>query len=334
MNQHLQSLYNLDCKKSGIFRSYDTFKSRDSSYLLVPVSHLEGNEIEEMAQLGDYFLHKGDQHIAGIVKNKRGEVVSKAEDSLFVLLKCPYETDTRQRQQTIGLELAKFHRRGKRIPFPVQSLVRIGQWKTLWEKRLDQLEQFWAMKVKSQPSDHFEKLFAESFPYYVGLTENAIQYLVDSELDEQSTEIDGGTVCHHRFFSSCWDFSQYMRLPTDWVYDHPSRDLVEWVRSSYWNKYRTMESLHRFVNDYESINPLSPFSWRLFYSRLLFPVHYFECIEGYYKSNKEEERADRLHELQGMLNTTNDYESYLKDVHFYISYRTKKRDLPSLHWIG
>ncbi|WP_456277813.1 spore coat putative kinase YutH [Bacillus sp. AK128] len=334
MNQHLQNSYNLSCQKSGFFRSFETYKSRDENYLLVPVNHLEAQEIEEMSLLSDYFLHKGDQQIASIVKNKRGEIVSKAEDIMFVLLKCPYETETSSRKNSVGMELAKFHRRGKRIPFPVNSLVRIGQWKTLWEKRLDQLEQFWIMKVKNQPSDKFERLFAESFPYYVGLTENSIQYLVDTELDEQPTELDSGTVCHHRFLSDSWEFSRYMKLPTDWVYDHPSRDLVEWARSSYWKNHHTMDSFHQLINEYESINSLSPFSWRLFYSRLLFPVHYFECIEGYYKSSTEEERERYLHELQEMIKSTDKYEKYLKEVHFYISYRNKRRDLPKLHWIG
>ncbi|WP_246945704.1 spore coat putative kinase YutH [Bacillus pinisoli] len=333
MYQQLQSLYQLNGQRAGTYRSYDIVKTQEASYLLVPISHLDGQEIEEMAQLAEYFIHKGDQQVAGILKNKRGEVVSKAEDTLFVLLKCPYELST-NRNSSLGVELAKFHRRGKRIPFALNSLVRIGQWKTLWEKRLDQLEQFWAMKVKNQPSDEFDRLFAESFPYYVGLTENAIQYLVDTELDEQPTSLDAGTVCHHRFFNNCWDFTQFMKLPTDWVYDHPSRDLVEWARSCYWNKQRSMDKFHQMMNEYESINPLSAFSWRLFYARLLFPVHYFECIEGYYKTGDEEVKAERLHELQVMLKESDAYEKYSHDIHFYIGYRSKRNNVPKLHWIS
>jgi spore coat protein YutH len=334
MKQHLQSLYNLEGEVSGIFRSFETFQCRNATYLVVPVSHLESAEIEEMAKLGDYFLHKGDQQVASIVKNKRGETVSKVDDTMFVLLKCPYEKNVTDRLQGVGVELAKFHRRGKRIPFPLEKLVRIGQWKSLWEKRLDQMEQFWLMQVKDHPSEPFEKLFVESFPYYVGLTENAIQYLVDTEMDDHPTDRDTGTVCHHRFFAECWEFSQFMKLPTDWVYDHPSRDLVEWVRSSYWNKQRSYESSQRFINEYESITPLSTFSWRLFYSRLLFPVHFFECIEGYFKTNDEGEKAHRLQEFQSMLKGTNEYEKFLKEVHFLIGYRTKRKDIPKVHWIG
>lgn len=332
MKQHLQSLYNLQAEASGTFRTFEKYSARNVTYLVVPVSHLETGEIEEMLQLGEYFLHKGDQHIAVIVKNKRGEVISKVDQQFFVLLKCPYET--RMRQSSEGVELAKFHRRGKKIPFPLQHLVRIGQWKNLWEKRLDQMEQFWLVKVKDHPNETFERLFIESFPYYVGLTENAIQYLVDTEMDDKPSDLDVGTVCHHRFSSDCWQSNQLIKLPTDWVYDHPARDLVEWVRAAYWRENRPADTTYRLLVDYESVTPLSAFSWRLFYSRLTFPVHYFESIEGYYKSDDETERELRLTELQNLLNRTSDYEKLLSDIHFMINYRLRSINIPKITWLG
>ncbi|MFZ3590653.1 spore coat putative kinase YutH [Bacillus sp. DJP31] len=334
MKEHLQTLFNLKAEPNGTFRSYEKYKSRNVTYLVVPVSHLDTDEVEEMTQLGEFYLQKGDHHVASIVKNKRGEIINKADDLLFVLLKCPYETNIMVRQQSLGVELAKFHKRGKRMSFPLQHLVRIGQWKSLWEKRLDQMEQFWLMKVRNHPSETFERLFVESFPYYVGLTENAIQYLVDTEMDDQPGEIDAGTVCHHRFNPECWQFEQFIKLPTDWVYDHPSRDLVEWVRSSYWGQQRSGESYLQLVNEYETISPLSTFSWRLFYSRLQFPVHYFECIEAYYKTNDEEQKMIRQDELQQMLKRSSDFEKLLREVHFIIGYRTKRTNIPKINWLG
>ena len=51
-------------------------------------------------------------------------------------------------------------------------------------KRLDQLEKFWQSQVMNHPSDVFDQLFIESFPYYLGVAENAIQYVVDTEMDD------------------------------------------------------------------------------------------------------------------------------------------------------
>jgi spore coat protein YutH len=334
VKQHLQALFSLHAESEGLFRSYEKYQARNGSYLVVPVSHLELDEIEEMAQLSEFFYQKGDQHVATFVKNKRGEIVSKADDQLFSLLKCPYETKITSRQLKLGEELAKFHFKGRRITTPIQKLVRIGQWKSMWEKRVDQMEQFWLVKMKDHPSDPFERLFIESFPYYVGLTENAIQYLVDTEIDDHPKETDYGTVCHHRFTTDCWDAKSFIRLPTDWVYDHPSRDLVEWIRSTFWQENETSEQYYQFLNDYETVKPLSSFSWRLLYSRLMFPVHYLECIESYYQTGDEEQKEQILARLQLILKRAHRYERLLKDVRGLVQVRRRGVSIPIVNWIG
>lgn len=333
MKQHLHTLFNLRAESDGMFRSYERYRAQSGHYLVVPVSHLELDEIEEMSLLGDYFVQKGDPHIATMVKNKRGETVSKAEEQLFVLLKCPYEIRNRNYTRTIPEELAKFHQKGRRISFPLQKLVRIGQWKSMWEKRIDQMEQFWALKTKDHPMELFEKLFIESFPYYVGLTENAIQYLVDTEMDDLPGETDYGTVCHHRFSHECWNHESLIRLPTDWVYDHPSRDIVEWVRSSFNEEPSRSEHYYQFITSYENVQPLSSFSWRLLYSRLMFPVHYLECIEAYYRAHDEDQKQVLTDNLQSILKRSHRYERLLRDIHGLIGVRRRGMNIPKVNWI-
>ncbi|MFD1737757.1 spore coat putative kinase YutH [Bacillus salitolerans] len=333
MKKYLQSLYNIEVDHVGNFRSFEKYKYKNGTYLVVPVSHIDPGELDEISQLGDYFYYKGDQHVATIVKNKRGEIISKADEGMFVLLKCP--SNASYRNSSIGAELAKFHHNGRRIPFPVQKLIRIGQWKNLWEKRLDQMEQFWLKKLTDHPGETFERLFIESFPYYVGLTENAIQYLVDTEIDDQPKEIDAGTVCHHRFSSDCWNEKEFMKLPTDWVFDHPSRDLVEWIRADFWSgKNRENRNAYNMLAEYESVSPLSSFSYRLLYSRLLFPVHYFECIERYYRTNDEGVKSESVLELKNILKRSVQYEQLLKNIHATLSQRVRYQNLPKVNWIG
>ena len=85
---------------------------------------------------------------------------------------------------SLGSELSIFHKRGAFFPEEIEQLSRIGEWKALWEKRLDQLEKFWQSQVMNHPTDVFDQLFIESFPYYLGVAENAIQYVVDTEMDD------------------------------------------------------------------------------------------------------------------------------------------------------
>lgn len=58
---------------------------------------------------------------------------------------------------SIGQELAEFHRKGRGYPYEVKAAGRIGQWKDLWGKRIDQLEVFWQRKVHTPPHEPFDK---------------------------------------------------------------------------------------------------------------------------------------------------------------------------------
>ena len=58
------------------------------------------------------------------------------------------------------------------------------------------MEKVWNNMLYQQPESEFDRMFMESFPYYMAMTENAIQYLVDTELDDEPKSIDYGTVCH------------------------------------------------------------------------------------------------------------------------------------------
>ena len=63
------------------------------------------------------------------------------------------------------------------------------------------MEKAYYQVIQDQPVDEFERRFVESYPYYSALTENAIQYLVDTELDEDPKAEDAGTICHERFLT-------------------------------------------------------------------------------------------------------------------------------------
>ena len=91
--------------------------------------------------------------------------------------------------RNLGRKLAKFHYRGRFVNFPLKKVNRIGQWKAFWEKRLEQMEKVWNEKLFHEPEHEFERMFLESFPYYMGLAENGIQYLTDTEIDDGTASV-------------------------------------------------------------------------------------------------------------------------------------------------
>ncbi|MDR4889420.1 spore coat protein YutH [Fredinandcohnia sp. QZ13] len=311
---------------------YDAIIYRNIIYCIVPIPYVEQEELYEIKHLSDYMIQKGDIRVGSILPTTDGNLSTTIHDEEVVLIRIPVYSH--RITNTVGYELARFHNRGRSFPYRVNKVNRIGQWKFLWERRLDQMELFWKEKVKQHPQNRFESLFVEAFPYYIGLTENAIQYLVDTEMDETPSAIDSATICHHRFSEMAWDKESFTKLPTDWVFDHCTRDLAEFIRDQYASgETRQNGQILHFMKEYERVSPLSPFSWRLLYARLLFPLHFFECIEGYYMTESENKKEIQLQRLDSMLKHSSDHERFLATFLSNVGVERKRLTIPNISWL-
>lgn len=327
----MEQEYGWKAERIEKLEGYYTFMCQNERYILVPVRHRTEAEMSELYQMAVYLAAKGDLSVATIVPTKQGKLVADGGGQRVALFRIPFQLYTRT--APIGKELAKLHAYGRSFPSKVVHCNRIGQWKELWGQRLDQMELFWKEKLQQKREDEFTDLFIESFSYYVGLTENAIQYVADTELDEQPYTVDAATVCHERLPQTLWAGGKEMKLPTDWVYDHCARDLAEWVRALYVKGAADEEQLQRFFRDYERVTPLSAFSWRLLYARLLFLLHYFECVEGYYLTESEQEKQQYAQMLRSLVDRSQEYETFLAS--FYERLELAKRfQLPIIRWLS
>lgn len=307
------------------------FWQRNRVYFLVPIGNLKEEDLQEMKKLSDFMSMTGDQTVATFVQNVQGYYVSKIDGNYYSLFKCYRQAE---RSENFGEELALFHLKGKKYSEELKRLNRIGQWKTLWEKRLEQLERFWQSKVNNHPENFFEQIFIESFPYYLGMTENAIQYVVDTELDDTPQFVDSATICSQKLTERRMKEIHYAKIPTEWIYDHPSRDLAEWVRDEYLeNKDSYKKRILTFFYSYEKKSPLSTFSWRLLYARLLFPVHYFETVEGYYLSKNDAEKKRHERKLVTYLENTEEFEAFLGSFYELIGLPTAKLGIREINWL-
>jgi spore coat protein YutH len=331
MQKQIYEKYGLRTDKIEKVSGYDTFMIQNNLYFIVPAINITEGEMIELQQMSAYMLAKGDAAVASIVPTRTGTIIAYIHEQPIVILRSHIQPYTRT--INIGKELAKFHQRGRTYPYYVNYCKRIGQWKDLWGKRLDQMEMFWRSKVQMHPENAFERMFVDSFPYYLGLTENAIQYLVDTELDDEPRTVDCATICHQRFTERLW--RQGVKLPTEWVYDHCARDLAEWVRSFYHvNPSFEAEKIKRFFAEYQRVTPLTTFSWRLIYSRLLFPLHYFECIEGYYLAQEEEQKRMYEEKLLHILNQSSEYEQFLGRFYDLVELPANRFNLPKVKWLS
>lgn len=311
---------------------YEACQDGENKYILIPINNIDNNSIIELDRLSKHLADHGDASVYQFLKDKEGEIIIKWENNHYcVLAKKLHEKRPVTR---IGRKLAKFHYRGRTVPFEIRSINRMGMWKTFWEQRLDQMEKAWNDKLFQSPETEFERLFIESFPYYMGLAENAIQYLSDTELDDEPVAIDSGTICHHQFSAQTWGEKGMMKNPFDWIFDHGARDLAEWTRACYFRNIKTYEpDVRLFFLEYTSIATLSSFSWRLLYARLLFPLHYFESVEEYHITSSEQQRHVQEEKLQKYLEQSREYEEFLRDFFSLTGVPVRSMKIPRIDWL-
>ncbi|MET3699477.1 spore coat protein YutH [Bacillus oleivorans] len=329
--QSLLSLFEIEPEQMFKIGRYDAVYSRGIVYIMAPIQDREQNELIELHKLSTHLYTYGDQTIARFKQNKTRSYIGQHQDQSFVVL---YNEHLRSINTSMGRSLAEFHYRGKLFNEKVQVISRIGQWKELWEKRLEQMEKVWQQKLFVEPEEEFDRLFIESFPYFMGLAENAIQYLTDTELDDTPLDVDAGTVTYQRFSRYLWEGDVCIKNPFDWVFDHAGRDITEWVREHVHLHYRTYEKgILSFFQEYQRLIPLSSFSWRLIFARLTFPLHYLEVVEDYYLTNSEHNKKLLEERLNTLINRTVDYEEFISRFYELAGAPVRSFKLPRFGWV-
>lgn len=329
----IQEMYGITPDSYFSFSGYRAFSHNHRIHIIIPVNEAQSEEIIERFQMANLLRSAKEKYVPLFLPAKNGQYIVQHKNEFFLILKL--STWRNREYQTLGKKLAVFHLRGRGSNLTnISKLNRYGLWQGLWEKRLQQLENVWKHVVLNRPENEFESIFIEVFPYFSGLCENAIQYLADTLIDEVLQYNDQATICHHRFTRSTWSGPHLWKNPFDWVVDHPVRDLAEWSRDiffqfpeSYWGQIRTT------IQEYDTVAPLSSFSIRLYYSRLVFPVHFFECIEEYYTTYTPSVKKKCEKELVHIVKRSDDYEQFIKSIFDYIEFPLRKNQLPRLDWL-
>lgn len=333
MLQHiLQRKLGVDSVEEIRFGGYEACRDSSNLYLLVPIEKNEQETVSELEKIANHLIQYGDRQICQFLKTKQEETIIEWNGKHYCVLSA--KTSQRTPIHRLGRKLSKFHYRGRSVSFQVKNISRIGKWKTFWEKRLDQMEKVWNDQLFQTPENEFERMFLESFPYYMGLAENAIQYLVDTELDDQPVASDSATVCHERFSSLTWGEQYPIKNPFHWVFDHCSRDLAEWTRGRYFQNIKTYEpEVREFFFDYGRLLPLSSFSWRLLYARLLFPIHFFECVEEYYITTSQHQQNILQERMSKFLEQSRDSETFLGSFYQLVDAPVRRYKIPEIDWL-
>ncbi|KGX89817.1 spore coat putative kinase YutH [Pontibacillus marinus] len=326
MKDIIQERYNIELGEEIYHSGLHGFKGRDGYYILIPEPPTTDEEAYEQRSLCEYLANQGFQNVAIPLFTTEGRLQTSLDNQTFSLIYTP-SFDTVQEKQ--GTKLARFHQLGNDYPYQPQYVSRYGQWKTLWEDKMDAWTSLYEQEWEERPATSYQRLFIETFPYLEGMTENAIQYLQESEQDWRYDQTDQGTFTFQRLHPSMLSENIW---PHTLLYDHPTRDIAEWMRYKFLEKgFEAFGEIQTFLDDYESSRTLSVFSWRMIYARLLLPVHLFDSLEGALgKGDKRNRMAEQS--LRDLLHYQETYEQILYRFFAELSLDVQRVNIPVLDW--
>jgi len=84
------------------------------------------------------------------------------------------------------------------------------------------------------------------------------------------------------------------------------------------------------MNAYQSIRPLSIFSWRILYARLIFPIPIFDLLQ---KSFIIQDDDNHYLEMVDLLEKQTVYEQKLRSFFEIVGVDHETLNIPVLHWL-
>src|SRR5690625_2214043 len=176
-----------------------------------------------------------------------------------------------------GELLADFHQKHTAYGYEPENISSYGQWKQLWINKLMLFEKQIVQEAKLKTNSNYYRLLMDILPYIIGISENAIQYMQETMEDGRYHERSEGTIAFRRYHHN---LLEPIIWPHDLVYDHPTRAIAAFIRATLLSSSGQSEAaVISFMNAYQSIRPLSIFSWRILYARLIFPIPIFALLQ-------------------------------------------------------
>mgnify|MGYP001160540622 FL=1 len=321
-DHHLYERYGKKAEEWLRIGPYDGFESDGEYFVFVPFHETE-ERWKEKWQWAYYLEQQGERALAQAVPTVSGDMMTAFAEEFYLLFRLPLIQKERDwNDEELGA-LALFHEKGRAISETVLDTYFSERWCHWWDVRLQQLEEWYKRVRKKRTQSSLDKFFMETFPYYVGRTENAIQWF---KRKASSADWVHGVIAHHTFTPSTWlavsEHCEYVKLPTDWLYDHPTRDIAEWLRHE-----ENIKKMFDNLSLYEHIYPLTERSRHFLFGRLLFPYEYIHTIEETYQQEAMEDREGLEVKLQELWKK--EPATLEKLAHFLRAYMPNEEDVPT-----
>ncbi|WP_018921848.1 hypothetical protein [Salsuginibacillus kocurii] len=290
---------------------YEGASDGKKDYLFVPLRE-PLDSVQTKIQLSEQLKSAGVANIAHYL-NPLENKSTKASAPQNKMLVFQVPKDDRAHSEHELTELATLHTLTRSQAPSHMNPYSVRRWPVWWKKRLHQLEG-WHQKINQQVNySNFDQLFLITFPYYRGRIETAIQWIEDC-VNAPAENVEEVALSHYKFNSRTWPIinpnGPQIKLWTDWMWDHPTRDIAEYVRQGIFEEER-IPSLPNLIEPYQRYHPQTYQNHRLILGRLMFPLAYVEAIENYYQLEDTRREAVETEDLEQLIA---EEEKYLQGV--------------------
>lgn len=190
-----------------------------------------------------------------------------------------------------------------------------NNWSNLWTQKMDYFE----YQIRELGIN--KTVIKDSFSYYLGLAENAISYVNNTNLKYNALNNAKITLAHRRIFYP--NYKLNFLNPLAFIFDLEVRDIAEYLKAMFFagdNAEEVIEELKYYLQ----IKTLSIYEYHMLYARLLYPSYYFDLYENIMNNDESEEK------LVNIIKKNKEYELFLKNAYLEIS---KYAPIEKIDWL-
>ena len=284
MNNFIKFFYNMKVTNTNFINNYYEFNHNNNYYRL----YMLNEEYNIYNYNNIYTINKeliNNTLMSEIILNKDKNIITTYHNINYILLKinCNINKD-------ITLEEIDYLSKVKIVNNNKSN------WGLLWSKKIDYLEELISENGKKYPQ------VVNSFNYFIGLSENAISYYNNIDIDNNMMYYISHKVLRPT------DKVDSLYNPLNIIYDYRVRDVAEYIKNSFWTDNH---NIYNELNNYLYKNNLSLNEVKLLISRVLFPSFYFDLYEDIFNYNKDEKI------LNNIISRIDEYEEYLNSIIIY-----------------
>ena len=305
MKETIMYYYNIDVDVLEENDGKYHFKYQNRDYFFV----FYNRNLEELDDIITCVFNMKEKGILvnDIILNIKGSFLTKVDDYNYILMSVVNPKEEFDIFDIVNIA-SKLHLNNK------TSRLYRNNWGTLWMQKIDYFEYQIRELALNKP------VVKDSFSYYIGLAENAISYV--NNTNARFPNVNSAVVlAHRRVFYPNYKLNFFN--PLSFIFDLEVRDVAEYLKAMFFaidTEYEVLEDLKSYLK----IKNLSIYEASMLYARLLYPSYYFDIYEEVMNKERDEE------DLVDVIKKHDLYEDFLKKAYLEI---TKYAMIEKIDWL-